>query len=134
MPWNAFRFAVIGYRVPHHHYFAPPITGSVFSGGVPLANAEIVLTGRFTNHIATTRSDGQGHFKIGPLTVVEFVQWLMGDPLFGYSLNFTVDNQTYLGPSESSVGYVPTKIEVNCDLSHPISTGWRAPVFCSHRN
>ena len=119
--------------VPHHHYFAPQVTGFVLNGGVPVANAEIVLTGRYTNHTATMRSDGQGHFKIGPLAELEFAQWLMGDPLFGYSLNFTVDNQTYLGLSESSVGYVPTKIEVKCDLSHPIGTG-RTPVFCSHSN
>src|SRR5258705_54646 len=95
--------------VPHHHYFAPGVAGLVMDGGVPVANAEIVLTGTFTDHISTVRSDGEGHFQIGPIAELEFIQWLMGDPLFGYRLNITVDKQTYLGLSESNVGYVPWK-------------------------
>jgi hypothetical protein len=118
---------------PHYHFFAPRVAGVVLDGGAPVADAEIVLTGKFTNRIAMVRSDGDGHFQVGPLSELVFIQWLIGDPLFGYSINITLGNQTYVGLSESSLGFAPPNIQVSCDLSHPVRTG-RTSVYCSHNN
>ena len=87
------------------------------------------LTAKFTDLKATVRSDGDGHFAIGPIAELEFIQWLIGDPLFGYNLKITVGEHTYLGLSEFGLGYAPSHIEVRCDVSRPGGAG-RTPVAC----
>lgn len=64
---------------------------------------------------------------------LEFVQWLMGDPLFGYNLNITVGEHTHLGLSEFGLGYAPSRTEVRCDVSRPGGAG-RTPVACPHNH
>jgi hypothetical protein len=118
---------------PHQHYFAPQVAGVVMEGGTPVANAEIELTGKFTDRKAMVRSDGEGHFTLDPIAELPFIQWLIGDPLFGYNLNITVGEHTYLGLSEFGLGYAPSHIEVRCDLSRPGGTG-RTPVACPHNH
>ena len=99
----------------------------------PVANAEIELTAKFTDRKATVRSDGNGHFAIGPIAEMEFIQWLIGDPLFGYNLNITVGEHTYLGLSEFGLGYAPSHIEVRCDVSRPGGAD-RTLVACPHKH
>jgi hypothetical protein len=115
--------------IPNRHYFAPKITGLVLDSGLPVANAEVKLSGRFTDRIVTTRTDAAGRFIVGPITEFEFTTTLLGDPLFGYDLQISRVSEIYKALSNSNVGFVPHNIQVNCDLSRPVFKG-RISSYC----
>ena len=116
---------------PNRHYFAPTIIGVVRNGDNPVPNAEVRLSGEFTDKDSITVTDSNGRFKIGPLTEMRLSVVLIGDPLYGYSLHIKLGDKEYTGISENLIGYSLKDIVVACDLSKPIQVGKRQ-VFCSH--
>ena len=103
--------------VSHWHYFAPKVTGTVAIGGLPVEGAELVLSDG--HKTATASTDSTGYFNIGPLRAREATTWLIGDPLYGYSLDIRVADSQYRGLTAFRAGYAPAELEVTCDISKP---------------
>lgn len=103
--------------VSHWHYFAPRVTGTVTIGGLPVAGAELVLSDG--HKTATASTDSAGHFNIGPLRTYEVTTWLIGDPLYGYSLALRVAGSEYPGMTAFHSGYAPARLELTCDIAKP---------------
>jgi hypothetical protein len=116
--------------VPRRHYFAPIISGTVTEAGAPVEGAELYLSGEFTKKTGTVSTDSAGRFKIGPLRTWEASTWLLGDPLYGYSLLIRIRGSEYQGLTVGRVGYSPTELEITCDLAKPAIDG-RVPQYCA---
>jgi hypothetical protein len=93
------------------------VVATVAIGGLPVEGAELVLSDG--HETATTSTDSAGHFNIGPLRTYEATTWLIGDPLYGYSLDIRVADSQYQGLTAFRSGYAPAELEVTCDISKP---------------
>src|SRR4051812_39807749 len=102
--------------IPRRHYFSPTLRGVVTRGGGPVEGAELQLIGEFTGKKATTSTNGLGRFEIGPLRGWDAATWLLGDPLYGYTLSIRISGSEYPGLAVFRVGYSPTELEITCDL------------------
>lgn len=118
---------------PNRRDFAPEVSGAVIRNGLPLSNAEVLLTTRFSKAAATVRTDADGRFKLGPLSEMRFTRTVLGDPLFEYVLTIKVAGEAeYRGLAEHGMGSAPKELPVTCDLSQPIGRG-KSLRYCSRR-
>ena len=104
---------------PHFHYRAPAIEGVVTDNGVPVPNADISVSAQFSDEQQRAVTDTKGHFNTKPIREFMFFASLLGDPLFGYSVQINRAAHQYEGFGEAYVGYAPTQLKVACDLSKP---------------
>jgi len=116
--------------IPRRHYFAPALRGMVTCGGAPVEGAELQLVGDFTKNKAITSTDRLGQFAIGPLRTWDAATWLLGDPLYGYTLSIRISGSEYPGLAVGRVGYAPTELEITCDLATAVIEG-RTPQYCT---
>lgn len=111
--------------------YAPKVSGTLIQDGKPVANAEIILTASFTAAKASTRTDSEGRFLVGPLSEAQFVRRVVGDRVYVFKLDIRVtEEQTYLGLEGRGMGDPPNDLGVACDLSNPIRQG-RSVSYCS---
>jgi len=110
--------------IPNRRTFAPAVAGTVVRGGVPVANAEVLLTTRFSDAAATVRTDADGRFRLGPLSEMRVMKTLLGDPLYEYTLKIRVaGEEEHLGLAGHGMGNASKELTVTCDLSKPIGQG-----------
>lgn len=104
---------------PHFHYRAPAVEGVVTDNGAPVPDAAISVWAQFSGEQQRAVTDINGRFNTEPIREFMFFASLLGDPLFGYSVQITRAANQYDGIGEADVGYAPTEIKVACDLSKP---------------
>ncbi len=116
---------------PHRHYFAPEAEGVVLREGVPVVGAKVSLTAALVKEKSEGVTDNTGRFHLAALKEWEFIAYLLGDPLYGYTLHIQAQDADYEGYSEYLVGYAPSRVGFTCDLSHP--AGFfinKRPLYC----
>jgi len=116
--------------IPRREYFAPTVSGTVVSAGVPVQNAELHLSSPFTHKTAVVSTDSNGRFNVGPLRVWRLSTFLLGDPLYEYSLLIRTASTEYPGLSEAGVGYSTPELKIACDLSKSVPSG-QTPAYCA---
>jgi hypothetical protein len=97
------------------------VHGTVVDAGVAVQNAELYLSNPLTHKTAMVHTDGNGRFAVGPLRMWRRSMWLLGDPLYAYSLSIRTAAREYPGVSAAGVGFAPKEIGIRCDLSKPVS-------------
>ncbi len=105
---------------PHFHYHAPASEGVVTSYGVPVQNAEINVSAKFSEEQEKGITDSNGRFSTKPIREFMFFASLLGDPLYCYTVTITYAANQYEGFGEGHVGYAPEQLMVVCELSKPI--------------
>jgi hypothetical protein len=116
--------------IPRREYFAPTVSGTVVSAGVPVQKAELHLSSPFTHKTAVVSTDSNGRFNVGPLRVWRLSTFLLGDPLYEYSLLIRTASMEYPSLAEAGVGYAPPRLKIACDLSKPLPSG-QTQVYCA---
>jgi hypothetical protein len=106
--------------IPHRHYFAPAISGTVIDGDQSVSGAEVRLTASFTTRDVRVMTTVDGQFGVGPVRELRWFRPLLGDPIFGFRLEVKRGGRTYLGFVQSNVGHSPKNMKLACDLSSPI--------------
>jgi hypothetical protein len=73
--------------IPQKGDFAPRIHGVVLDSGVPLANADVLLSTHFVRQsVVMTTTNADGEFSVGPIQ--RWSWWLaLEEPGYGYELN-----------------------------------------------
>jgi len=123
--------AVVGcVPFPNVHYFAPAVSGVVMADGAPVSGARVSVGALFSSEHQVAVTDSQGHFSTAPIRKLELTAMLIGDPLYGFSIDFIKGERIYGGYSENSIGYAPNSIELVCDLERPLVRGARTS-FCT---
>jgi len=118
--------------VSNHRHHAPEVSGTLARNGVPVADAEVILTSRFYETTATGRSDADGRFRLGPLSERRLTRSVIGDPLYAYALSIRVEGEKeYPGLSGHGTGDAPERLQVTCDLGRPVGQG-QSLRYCSH--
>jgi hypothetical protein len=116
-----------------HRTYAPKVSGTLIQDGGPVANAEIILSASFTAAKASTRTDSEGRFLVGPLSETQFTRRVFGDRVYVYKLDIRVaEEQLYLGLEGRGMGDPPNDLEVDCNLSNPIRQG-KSVSYCSSK-
>lgn len=105
---------------PNMRYYAPSIVGVVMQDGKPVGGAEIRVSTAFSNEIRETTAAPNGRFKTESIRRLLLTSTLIGDPLYGYTVEIRSAGIVYKGFVDLSVGYAPSTISLNCDLSHPV--------------
>ena len=116
--------------IPRREYFAPTVSGTVVSAGVPVQNAELHLSSPFTHKMSVVSTDSNGRFNVGPLRVWKLSTFLLGDRLYKYSLVIRTGSTEYPGVSAAGMGYAPPGLKILCDLSKPLPSG-QTQVYCA---
>jgi hypothetical protein len=107
---------------PHNQYYAPALEGVVTNGGQPISNTELRIKAKFSDKQQQATTDEHGAFHTQAIKEFVFFAWLIGDPLFGYTVTISGPGPGYTGFDEFSVGYAPKELKLVCDLSAPIET------------
>ena len=118
---------------PNYRYYAPAVSGVVLQDGVPVDKAEVHVSAQFAEEVQFNATGQDGRFATAAIRKLLLTASLIGDPLYAYSVRITVGGQQYLGYSEASVGYAPSKLELKCDLSRPFQLG-SMQLYCSPTN
>jgi hypothetical protein len=103
---------------PNYHYFAPAISGVVTRDGAPVEGARVNVWGAFATRSQVVVTGADGRFSAEPIRELRFAAWIVGDPLYAYSVEITAANEKYPGYSMSAVGNPSAAIELACDLAH----------------
>jgi len=132
--------ACVVFPVPRD--ITPEISGTLLNDGVPVTGSEIVLIAssppsndarKLPEGVrqASTVTDRNGRFTLGPLTEVKMVHPHYGDELIAYSLLIRHKEKQYVGYSSSGTGLISGKIDGTCDLAEPKAFG-NAVRYCDH--
>ena len=108
--------------VPHRQIFAPRISGAVSRGGEPAAGVQLRLRGSGTSQIATTVTDADGRFALGPLSGLALSTSLLRDPAYGFVLELSADGRDYPGLIHNEDGFAPPLLPLDCDLARPLGS------------
>jgi len=87
--------------IPNVRYYAPAVTGVVTQAGIPVENAEVVVSSGFAGEATKGTTLPNGHFAAEPIRKFFFTALAIGDPLYGYSVQIRVAGKTYDGYSHS---------------------------------
>src|SRR6266487_2006048 len=76
--------------IPHNEYRAPKISGSIYSGDIPLRRTRIYLSTNAKEECdkpyLAAETNELGQFEIGPAKELEYFVFLIGDPGVWWSL------------------------------------------------
>lgn len=119
--------------LPNMHYFAPAIDGVVTEDGAPVAGAQITVRTQFASDTSAAITTQYGRFRTEAIRELRLTAVLIGDPLFGYTVEIRHRGETYVGFANFDVGQSPPSIQLNCDLSHPVSN-FNRTTYCAARD
>jgi Domain of unknown function (DUF6795) len=105
--------------LPHMQYDASAFSGVVTRAGTPVAGASIRVSTRYSKVTRETSTNQDGRFSTKPIREFQFFAVLLGDPISNYSLEITLDGQTYRGYAGGHMGFPPKQLSVICDLNSP---------------
>jgi hypothetical protein len=121
---------------PHRGYFAPEIEGVLLDNGVPVTNVKLKLSADFTDRQQIAITDADGRFVLRPISEWRLMAPLIGDPLYGYTLEVDMGDRKFPVYSNGGVGYAESRLELRCDLPGDVGA-IKQPQFCtavwSHR-
>ena len=109
--------------IPNLHYFAPAVSGVVMRGDVPVAGAEVFVSGAFSKEVRVGSTDREGRFSTESIRELRLTAFILGDPLYGYTVKIVDGGETYDGFAWMAVGDGPKEVKMVCDLSRPIQVG-----------
>lgn len=109
--------------VPNQQQVLPAIHGRVLSAGVPVRGVHIHIIARasgeeLTERIATTGADGS--FAHPGVTVKRHILWLMGDPIYDWTLYMHHADVWYNGYPDGRIGHPAHTVTLACDLQQDI--------------
>jgi len=115
---------------PNQHLFAPAVSGVVMRDGKPLSGAEISVSAQFARDVRVATTDREGRFTTEAIREWRMTAMLIGDPLFGYTVQIGADGTTYRGYSLVGMGSAPSDVRLKCDVAKPVLLA-RTQVYCS---
>ena len=91
----------------------------MLADGLPVAGADIYVVAKasgeeMTGRIATTGADGR--FSHPGVTVKRQVLWVLGDPIYDWTLRIHHADTWHGGYSDGRIGRPPRTVELACDL------------------
>ena len=104
---------------PHRVYLAPRISGTVSRDGEPVAGAQLRLRATGTEQVASTITDADGRFDLGPLSELALTTSLLRDPSYAYVLELSAAGSDYPGLTQNEEGFAPPLLPLDCDLARP---------------
>ena len=104
---------------PNLRYYAPAVSGIVMQDGKPAAGVEIRVSAHFANEVRAAIAASDGRFNTDSIRKL-LTATLVGDPLYGYTVEIRNACNVYSGFVDFSVGHAPSAIQLNCDLSRPV--------------
>ncbi len=105
---------------PNMRYYAPTISGVVMQDGKPAGGAEIRVSAHVSSEVRAAIAGPDGRFNTESIRKLQLTATLIGDPLYGYTVEIRSAGNVYSGFVDFSVGYAPSAIRLNCDLSRPV--------------
>ena len=106
---------------PGYHRLTPAFTGVVLHANRPVSGAIVALSysrrdsscAQSTHQVTT---DESGSFEISAVEEFRFIELLFGDTLYEWYVCITEGSSRFAGHSGGSVGRVPERITLRCDL------------------
>jgi hypothetical protein len=102
----------------------PLFTGIVVRGDSPVAGATVLLNTEFhdsgcANPLERATTDDVGRFELPAVTQFRAIGWLIGDPLFDWSICIVADGARFPGHFDGDLGLLRSRIPLRCDLENP---------------
>jgi hypothetical protein len=101
----------------------PLFTGIVVRGDKPVAGATVLLNTEFhdsgcANPLERATTDDVGRFELPAVTRFRAVGWLIGDPLFDWSICIAADGAQFPGHFGGDMGNLRSRVPLRCDLEN----------------
>lgn len=111
--------------------FVRTVAATIFSlaitACVPWPHRDYFAPGRPS---ATAITDADGRFVLRPISEWRFIAPLIGDPLYGYTLEVDLGDRKFSVYSNGGVGYAESRLELRCDLSADLGA-MKRPQICT---
>lgn len=105
---------------PNVHRFAPAISGVVLRDGRPVPSAVVKVSAQFSREVRTVTTDQDGRFSTEAIRELRWTAILLGDPLFGYTVQIGADGHDVAGYQFQGIGSAPSDLRLSCDLAKPV--------------
>lgn len=109
--------------VPNDQQVLPALQGRVLANGLPVAGADIHVVAKASGEEMTGRAattDADGRFSHPGMTVKRRVLWVLGDPIYDWTLRIHHADTWHSGYSDGRVGHPSRRVELACDLKRII--------------